>query len=597
MNSDQFYIELVEKAKQGEEQALHNLVEALHPYLYACVNRFLGTDNRNGFADDLVQEVIVDIYKDFHKQNDSNHFLGWVNTMAINRVRDFLKKMNRRQTVSLNDLPVNFAEKFSEGVIKRIESAEFRRGVENAMQGLKIEHQAILHFRCLDNMKYSKIAESMGRREFAVKKLFFRAKQAFIKNLEKNDIDEIFLGGALLVYGKIFSEITGDIAPVSIHPASLHVEPFTAFASSVTTASGAVKIAAGVLVAAGAFFGTKTVVGFDKPQMASGPVQTVAANNAPLPESTWWYYYPDDKAVMFRFNHGPDNSQRSQFAFMENRAANYFMDNNALVIKNHRFYNLDLSEIKLPGDLCGNPAGCLFECRQSNGALIILDDLKVLSESGAGLFELNPPASVSIVDSRDAIHKRGWTYFTIKGQIEGQPVLGQGQIPLVYEKAAQRPAWLKLTIGDQIKIVDTPNGASIRNPTPKDRMFTACSFLSGFSRPWEGLHSMDSVRRDAKKFGIPCKTRRIDKNNVEVGLFQDGARLIFTIDLEHDFVTRIKLDGTVHGEMEFAYIQDDSVNFRPPSVEISGPLENMDCFWLMKLAEGDWLSASKGHQQ
>jgi hypothetical protein len=300
---------------------------------------------------------------------------------------------------------------------------------------------------------------------------------------------------------------------------------------------------------------------------------------------------------MFRFNHGPDNSQRSQFAFMENRSANYFMDNNALVIKNHRFYNPDLSEIKLPADLCGNPAGCLFECRQSNGTLIILDNLKVLSERGAGLFELNPSASVSIVDSRDAIHKRGWTYFTVKGQIEGQPVSGQGQIPLVYEKAVQRPAWLKMTIGDQIKIIDTPNGASIHNPTPKDRMFTACSFLSGLSRPWEGLHSIDSIRRDARRFGFPYAIRRIDKNSAEIVIIKNGAKLLFTIDLERDFVTRIVMDGTFHGEMEFAYIEDDSVNFQPPEGEITGPLEDMDGFWLMKLVEGDWLSASKGRRQ
>jgi hypothetical protein len=154
------------------------------------------------------------------------------------------------------------------------------------------------------------------------------------------------------------------------------------------------------------------------------------------------------------------------------------------------------------------------------------------------LFQRNWRPKVRLVDDRDQMHKRGWTYFTVQGRISGQKVAGTGRIAFTYAAAKDHTPWMRLRIGDRRFI---------------DRTF------KGFSRPWMGLHTIDIIRRDAAEEKIPFETKHgAEQGKVQITLSAEGRPLVYTIDMETDVVEKITLsvnEGEA-GELLFSYMQD-----------------------------------------
>jgi hypothetical protein len=151
-------------------------------------------------------------------------------------------------------------------------------------------------------------------------------------------------------------------------------------------------------------------------------------------------------------------------------------------------------------------------------------------------FRYNLPASAKIIDNRDAMHKRGWTYFRISGQVNGKEVRGSGRIPFVYAASQEHWPWMRVRIGEEEFI---------------DKEFI------GLGRPWMGLHTIDIVRRDAAEKEIPFETAlRGVKSKGQVILTKGTGKSIYTIDMEKDVVERIIYSGEREGQLVFDYLQE-----------------------------------------
>ena len=61
----------------------------------------------------------------------------------------------------------------------------------------------------------------------------------------------------------------------------------------------------------------------------------------------------------------------------------------------------------------------------------------------------------AVVDERDAMHYRGWTYVTIEGHWGEQTINGKARIPFTYTAWKEHKPWLDVTIGETLHIVDT----------------------------------------------------------------------------------------------------------------------------------------------
>lgn len=292
---------------------------------------------------------------------------------------------------------------------------------------------------------------------------------------------------------------------------------------------------------------------------------------------------------MLRFESNAGGKQ-SYGLCLQNDKANYHKRKNTIYINNYRVWREDLAVWRLPTDspqltdflsrVEGQSQSLEYVSNDGEGLLVIAkrDENSNLSQVthrhdvlDEEFFRYDWPKGVKTVDNRDAMHKRGWTYFRVEGEIGGQRVCGTGRIPFVYAASKQYYPWVKLRVGTR-EIVD-------------------CSF-AGLSRPWMGLHTIDTVRRDAAEERIWFETELLPgSGKAEVVLTCEQGRLVYTIDMENDVVERITISGQTEAELRFTYMQDiDDAGgefAEPRRKSYWGPQrKDPGMLWLVQLAEG-----------
>ncbi|MHC4792634.1 MAG: hypothetical protein ACYS8Y_14635, partial [Planctomycetota bacterium] len=193
---------------------------------------------------------------------------------------------------------------------------------------------------------------------------------------------------------------------------------------------------------------------------------------------------------------------------LQNNSMNYYTNGGKVFINNHRMWAEDISVHRLPTDpkqlreflsfVEGKPTEpeyvpCTDRARNllvtvrrnaesSNNILETVRHYNVVEEE---FFQYDWPEGTKRIDNRDAMHKRGWTYFKITGLLNGEDVLGYGRIPFVYQTYRSHYAWIRLKVGADLEIVDSANGANIYGPNRKLlATYPSGSFMKGLSRPW-----------------------------------------------------------------------------------------------------------------
>ncbi len=304
--------------------------------------------------------------------------------------------------------------------------------------------------------------------------------------------------------------------------------------------------------------------------------------------------------------------------WLQNERENYFFDKskNTIFIRNHRVWHEDAEVWRLPTDNTtlrkalaeAQPAAAPMKYVREDGAgllVIVKQDadthqsqitrnLNVLDES---YFLYDWPSRAELIDARDAMHKRGWTYFRISGRIDDREVTGTGRIPFVHATSKWNYPWLKMTVGNNLKLVDTGAEAKTYDATGKlIANYKGGAFFQGLARPWMGLHTMDSIRRDAALNQIPFRTEyEPGRDTAQVTLDFGQNELIYTIDTQKDVVDSIALgaNGNRRGKLEFTYLQDiteDAGDFASPRQE-SPPKwqrDQLGIMWLIKLMDARW---------
>jgi hypothetical protein len=111
-----------------------------------------------------------------------------------------------------------------------------------------------------------------------------------------------------------------------------------------------------------------------------------------------------------------------------------------------------------------------------------------------------------------------------------------------------------------------------------------------------GLHTIDTVRRDAAEEQVWFETRQLPgSDKAEVVLTVDQVRLVYTIDMKTDVVEKITIsaDDGGQGELEFSYLQsvdNPGSEFASPGTgSYRRPQQNPPgALWLAKLINDRW---------
>ncbi len=608
-------IELIRRAQCGDKQSLDQLAQQARERLRTYVYRLT---QRDDLAQEIVQESLLEMCKVLGKLKKADRFWPWLYGIAVNKLRRHYRTEQKQRNLAISSATRKATMKDRQDGLENLVSEELKQIVSAAMQKLRTRHKAVLIMRCYDGMTHSEIAESMDCSEFSTRMLFLRAKRALQRELSRKGFGKGSLLAALVLFGKMTAPSKAAAAQVTVAASTIKVGLLTGIVGLATTKTAIISLTAAGALTAGTII---TTSGPAESRRAGTPLVSSQAigqfdQNSNI-EEEYWYYFPQGpaKSMMLRAKSGAVGD-KSYWQILQNDRANYYFHGNNVNINNYRMWASDLSVLKVPTD---NPKMTDFLCQIESSK----NDIKHIAAKGNGLlliaarnkaedgdrswavrhynlleedyFQSDWPATVKVFDNRDDMHRRGWTYFRVSGQVNGKNVFGTGRIPFFYATSEQYSPWLKLQVGS-LMIVDTYKDAYLyRLPSEQLGTYAGGSFFKGLTRPWMGLHTIDTVRRDAAEQRIRFETKHTPGSPfAHVELFCKGLKLIYKIDLEMDVIDEITFstDQGDTGNLKFSYLQ--SIAGAGASEEFTTPRQRRQrtsksgpgLLWLVQLVEG-----------
>ncbi len=637
MMEEQASIKLVRLAQQGHEDCMNRLAEEAEGRLRAYIYR---VTLDHDLTQDLSQEALLQMVKSLKDLKKAERFWPWLYRIAQSKIQQHFKAKRRKTAISESTqykefLAQHISDHQADGPA-RLAQKELSKKVMKAMQQMQQQYRAVLSLRCLEQLSYSDIGVAMECNEVKARVLFFRARQALKKRLSQQGLSKGLLVMSLGLFGKLTTPAeAASSANFTVTAASVKVGLTAALIATASTKLGVATMTAAAVGLAG--IGGVSVLSQpplpERSEVRSIHYTTQLRNANWGPASSMsrgayeqWYSFPDgvDGPIFMRMQRWNPQQEQKLCSWLQDEQANYYYssDDEKVYIHNYRVFWSSLKVWRLPTDTAqftdflsqveGETKGMVFARDRQTGLLAnsvdnrFVDALNFRTQyrynaTGEQQFQYYWPADVPVVDARDPMHRRGWTYFRVHGRVGDMTIEGRGQVPFVSQACEEHPAWMTLKIGDDLEIVDCNDGAFLRRP---DGTLIAAykpgSFFKGLARPWMGMHAMNTVRRDAAEQRVWFKTRPAsNKKDIVVALLNDNAGgttdLVYTIDAENDLIKDIRFDvqKRIKGSLVFSHFQGiDAVGdeYVEPTVpdEPDMPLdEGPGVLWLVSLAQGN----------
>lgn len=177
-------------ASTHSKEAYKELFFRYQKRLFAYIFHLVG--NRDE-AEDILQNVFSKMYKNIDKFDTSRKFSSWVYRIAHNEAINFLKRKNKRYTVSWEDINTN-KDKLDtasndELPEEKWEHLEIVSEVDKAMKKLPEKYKQVLTLRYFQEYSYEDIGHILKKPVNTIGTLINRAKKKLLEVVEKQRSD------------------------------------------------------------------------------------------------------------------------------------------------------------------------------------------------------------------------------------------------------------------------------------------------------------------------------------------------------------------------------------------------------------------------
>jgi RNA polymerase sigma-70 factor (ECF subfamily) len=168
--------QLVRLAQEGSPAAYEELVAKYQTKVFSMALSF--TRNREA-ADDLAQEIFLKAYLALPRFHGKSEFGTWLYRIAINHVRDFLRKKGRAKEVSLDDVPeISFSDREQSEKAEQEREREARRTlVQTFVRSLPEKYRVIVTLRDIQGLAYDEISRILKLSPGTVDSRLHRARR------------------------------------------------------------------------------------------------------------------------------------------------------------------------------------------------------------------------------------------------------------------------------------------------------------------------------------------------------------------------------------------------------------------------------------
>ncbi len=196
---------LIERAKRGDVACRDQLFALCRTYLnFAARSQLESRLRRKADASDLVQETLLEAYRDFERFEGSSEkeWLVWLKRILTHNVADFARRYHgTAKRAAGREVPIrNSADSQASGVAEpaadqATPSQELMRlddelRIAAALGELPPDYQEVIMLRNLQRLSFQETAERMERTRPAVQMLWMRAIRRLHEILEEDESGE-----------------------------------------------------------------------------------------------------------------------------------------------------------------------------------------------------------------------------------------------------------------------------------------------------------------------------------------------------------------------------------------------------------------------
>jgi RNA polymerase sigma-70 factor (ECF subfamily) len=163
--------QLITHILNGDRSRFNALVWRWEKPLYNFILRYLGNKE---LARDVTQRVFIRVYKNLTKLREPEKFSSWLYQIAANLCRDEIKRMNRRDFISLDliqennenegyRLPEELHESTELSPETKLNQKQIGSLVQKALQQLPEEQRVVIIMKEYQGLKFREIAEALNQ--------------------------------------------------------------------------------------------------------------------------------------------------------------------------------------------------------------------------------------------------------------------------------------------------------------------------------------------------------------------------------------------------------------------------------------------------
>lgn len=173
--------QIIDAVRTKDKELYVEIVKRYEYKLSHYLRRFV-RDNEE--VEDVLQDVFIKAYVNLNGFNSAKKFSSWIYRITHNEAVNFLKKKNRKPTISIDEKDIDLLDKNAE-IARKAELSSMMSEIEECLAGLnpKSREAFVLYF--FEGKSYEEIGDIMRIPTSSVGVLIMRSKKDIKRYLEK----------------------------------------------------------------------------------------------------------------------------------------------------------------------------------------------------------------------------------------------------------------------------------------------------------------------------------------------------------------------------------------------------------------------------
>ena len=182
--------EIIQKLQQGNEQAFKKMVDS---YQKLVVNTCFGMVHNSEDAEDIAQEVFIEVFRSIHKFRADAKISTWLYRIAVNRSLNFIRDNKKSRWFQSFEDSVHTKNRELQSIATsntdqpgfQLENKQRAILLHEAIDSLAQNQKVAFTLNKYEELSYQEISEVMDLSISSVESLLHRAKKNLQKKLYK----------------------------------------------------------------------------------------------------------------------------------------------------------------------------------------------------------------------------------------------------------------------------------------------------------------------------------------------------------------------------------------------------------------------------